>query len=615
MKRGTAWIVSGVCVLLWNAAPIRAQIRESDQALAQQVFKKLLSVAPGKQTDWPPVLIIEDKSEINAFATLQRRDGKLQPVVVCSNALLQKVVDGNADRLAFILGHEIGHHILGHPQAEEQKTGFLQATFSRTQELDADHEGMELAVKAGYSFPGGLSGIRKMIDLGLNYSSFEGLSTDHPSWDERIALLDKQQANLWRSLGAFEDGTYFLVVQNYPLAQRAFRQVTKEFPDSDEAWANLGYAMLMEYADSLDESDLQHFNIGQIVAGGFYKRSKSLEAHVRGVNEELWWDAVGALREAIRLNPSLSLPNANLGIAYLLRPAGKDPGKAAESLEEASKLAPTDASLDPVSRLAEQANLAVAYSAGGDSQKALEELAQVDRSLHKMESPATVSIANAVDYNRAFLLAQSPDTTSQKTAFEALAKFLKTADPSGMWWNAAYSKYSDLSKQFGITPESASHVHSDLNLHFRPVTDLNINSWHMALGDKIVDTTTHLAPAPTVSAVVPRTNLLRYDFTQLGVSVIGTDQVLAIVLSGKNAPAISLHEVGLGNRSHEIHIGMSTEELDHLMQDANYDFRQLTDPDVNYRFYQDLGLAILIKNKMITEVVISQIPNQDKGLI
>ena len=190
--------------------------------------------------------------------------------------------------------------------------------------------------------------------------------------------------------------------------------------------------MLMEYADSLDEADIQRFNVGQIVTGGFYRRSKSLEAHVRGVNEELWSDAVGALREAIRLNPGLSLPRANLGIAYLFRPAGKDPGKAAQYLEDAAKLAPTDSSLDSVARLAESANLAVAYSAAGDNAKALEELGEVDQLWQSPEtrrSRATTPVSNAVAYNRAFLLAQSPDKAEQKRALNDLEAYLRTPIP------------------------------------------------------------------------------------------------------------------------------------------------------------------------------------------
>ena len=241
MTRRAIFTCFGLCLLFFAHTNCSAEIRQSDDALARQVFKQLLSVVPAQQRlPWPPALIIVDKGEINAYASIEKKDAQIQPVVVCYNGLLQDVVEGNADRLAYVLGHELAHHILGHSQIPKENTDFLRATFGRAQELDADREGMELAVKAGYSFNGGLGAMRKMIDLGLNYSSFEGLSSDHPSWYDRIAQLDKEQASIWRSLGSFQNGTYFLVVQNYALAQRAFRQVTKQFPDADEAWANLG---------------------------------------------------------------------------------------------------------------------------------------------------------------------------------------------------------------------------------------------------------------------------------------------------------------------------------------------------------------------------------------
>jgi tetratricopeptide (TPR) repeat protein len=606
-------------LLLLFSIESRAEIREADDLLARQVFKQLLTVVPPNQKlPWPPDLIIVDKEDINAYASIEKKDAQVRPVVVCYNGLLQKVVEGNADRIAYVLGHELAHHILGHTQTPKENTDFLRATFGRDQELEADREGMQLAAEAGYSFNGGLGAIRKMIDLGLNYSSFEGLSSDHPSWYDRITQLDKQQTTIWRSLSAFQNGTFFLVAQNYVLAQRAFGQVTKAFPDADEAWANLGYAMLMEYADSLDESDLQHFNVGQIVAGGFYRRSKSLEARVRGVNEELWWDAVGALREAIRLNPSLSLPRANLGIAYLFRPAGKDPGKATQYLEEAANLAPTDPSLDPISRIAESANLAVAYAAAGDNSKASEMLSTVDRLLQAptiQSSRAISSVKSAVAYNRAFLLAQSTDKNEQKLAFDDLQGYLRSSDPSGMWWKSAYDKYADLSRIFGISPQPVSLVHGDLNLHFRPVTELEINSLHVALGDPMAKTKSEFTPAPSVVPVIPKTNLLRFDFDQLGISLIGSDEILAIVLSGKYAPSISVREAGVGNRSHKLSIGMSTKELDQLMQDSDYDFRQLADPKINYRFYKDVGIAVLVRDGLIAEIVISQIPKDNTGLI
>ncbi|HWZ44768.1 MAG TPA: M48 family metalloprotease, partial [Candidatus Saccharimonadales bacterium] len=322
-----------------------AGVSEADRALAQQVFQQLLAAAPPpRDVPWPPSLELADKDEINAYAAITRHDGNKASTVVCFNGVLKQVVEGNADRLAYVLGHELAHHLLNHTKNPAGETEFLRATFTRDQELAADYRGMELALRAGYSYRGGLSAIHKMIDLGLNYSSFEGLAADHPSWFDRIARLDKEQAGLWRSMSSFDNGVYFLLVQNYPLAERAFRQVAKDFPSSHEAWANLGYALLMQYADSLDTRDLLHFDVGQIVAGGFYRRPKSLEGKVRGIHEELWLDAVNALREALRLQPELSLPKANLGIAYLLRPAGKDVDKAVQLLEEASQLAEKDAS-------------------------------------------------------------------------------------------------------------------------------------------------------------------------------------------------------------------------------------------------------------------------------
>ena len=184
-----------------------------------------------------------------------------------------------------------------------------------------------------------------------------------------------------------------------------------------------------------------------------------------------------------------------------------------------------------------------------------------------------------------------------------------------MWWKSAYDKYADLSRIFGISPQPVSLVHGDLNLHFRPVTELEINSLHVALGDPMAKTKSEFTPAPSVVPVIPKTNLLRFDFDQLGISLIGSDEILAIVLSGKYAPSISVREAGVGNRSHKLSIGMSTKELDQLMQDSDYDFRQLADPKINYRFYKDVGIAVLVRDGLIAEIVISQIPKDNTGLI
>src|SRR6267142_1704623 len=301
--------LAGVCLMVLCAGVAHAEISAERQAQTQQVFARLVAVAPAPAgIPWPPRFEIVEKDDINAYAVVRKKDdGAPDTVVVCFSGLLDKVIEGDADRLAYVLGHELAHHTLGHTKEKPAQTEFLRVTFTRAQELAADRGGAELALRAGYSLKGGLAALHKMSDLGLSYSSFEGLSADHPSMLDRLAQLDRDQQALWRSMSSFNNGVYFLLVQNYALAERAFRQVTKDFPGSYEAWANLGYAQLMQYADSLDTEDLRRFDVGQVVVGGFYRRPQSLESKVRGVNEEMWWDAVGALREALKLKPDLAL--------------------------------------------------------------------------------------------------------------------------------------------------------------------------------------------------------------------------------------------------------------------------------------------------------------------
>lgn len=594
-----------------------AEVKEADQTLAQQVFTQLLSVMPAQHDiPWPPVLQILDKKEVNAYAAIKRNDDNKQALVVCYNGLLQDIAAGDADRLAYILGHELAHHVLGHTKSSAGDTEFLRAVFTREQELAADRKGMELALRAGYSYQGGLSAMRKMIDAGLNYSSFEGLSSDHPSWFDRIAQLDKNQAALWRSMSSFDNGVYFLLVQNYSLAERAFRQVTKDFPGSYDAWANLGYSLLMQYADALDTEDLRRFDVGQIVVGGFYHRPKSLEGKLRGINEELWWDAVGALREAIRLNPDLSLPKANLGVAYLFRPAGKDPGKAAQFLEEATQLAGKDGSLDPVSRLAEDINLAVAYAAQGSSDKAMNTLSQVETSL-KQESPAWLRsaslVSNALAYNRALLLAQSPDGQRQKLAVAALESYLRQTGPSLAWWQLAYQRYASLCKQSGTAPKPQNVLLAESSVKFRPVASLEFGKGRITLGERLTEAKQALGAASSSSPAVRGTNLLQIEYPGQGIKLLGTEEVLAITLSGEKAPALNIREMGLSTKPVQLRVGMSVAELEQIVGDADYDFRQLLDPDLNYRFYSDLGIAVLTENSKVVELVISQVPKRQVG--
>src|SRR5690606_8369600 len=131
-----------------------------------------------------------------------------------------------------------------------EQVALAQFAADRDQETAADSIGMHLAVKAGYSYRKATRGILRMIDVGLDEAPFQALASTHPSWFDRAAFTnamqgDRQQASLWQAMGAFANGNYFLLVEQYEAAARSFKRVTAEFPNSHEAWANLGFALLM----------------------------------------------------------------------------------------------------------------------------------------------------------------------------------------------------------------------------------------------------------------------------------------------------------------------------------------------------------------------------------
>lgn len=271
-------------------APAKAEIeagvlnsqQDASLVLLNAVWDQVLaSVKRPAGLVWPPRLHVLTEAEMkaakmdmrtpNAFATLY----KGAPLVCVNQALLNTIVEGNTHRLAFIIGHELSHILLGHVRrAAVVHTPFVQIMFTRSQELAADKRGMEIALAANYSFSEAVSAPKRFIELGREYPPL--WPANHPSWTQRLALLEKERASLWKSMGAFNNGVLFLNVEQYVSAAQCFASVIEEFPDCYEAQADLGYARLMQYCDLLRPEDVRDFGISQIMAGGFYERPDSL---------------------------------------------------------------------------------------------------------------------------------------------------------------------------------------------------------------------------------------------------------------------------------------------------------------------------------------------------
>lgn len=150
----------------------------------------------------------------NAFQTV---DSRGRPIVGFTLALIAEA--RNADEIAYVMGHESAHHILGHipKRAETAMTGALVAgvlaqasgagpeairaaqqmgaevgarTYSREFELEADALGAEIAFRAGFDPVRGTGFFDRLPDPG---DQFLG---SHPPNAQRKALVARVVAGL-----------------------------------------------------------------------------------------------------------------------------------------------------------------------------------------------------------------------------------------------------------------------------------------------------------------------------------------------------------------------------------------------------------------------------------
>jgi tetratricopeptide (TPR) repeat protein len=599
-----------------------------------EVSQRLLAVVKDHPDNlaWPPTFKLEHAKKLNAYATVEvnpRADGsgiarldgngRYLPYVAVDDLLVDDVIQSDPDRLAMVIGHELSHILLGHvlpgSLTNGAKTESALAIFSSEQEHDADISGIKLALAAGYSYRGTLSALEvwttsdfKAKYPKLNYTSFEAVGIDHPSWADRLIYIDKDKASVWKATSAFENGIFFLTVQQYPSAEQAFARVVEEFPASYDAWANLGYARLMMYLDGFDAGDLKRYDIGQIIVGSFYQRPE--EFRIRGVNARIWQKAVDSLDKALELRPDLSLAKANLGIAYLLKPEGKDANTAGRDLEQAVALLKSDKNLDDFNRGAVLINAAVAELSKGQFDLAQEHLKQA-RKLGGKNS----ALFGAADYNSA-LLALSADSRKQsegtaganteKMAASLLADFLEKTTPASVWWGLGYELYAQLTKKQSIKPKSKEELSAGSRVQLRPIPSVEVQPGQLVtLSDRTDDVKSRIKPL-TVAPVVQRTiEMLHHQPS--GSDILAGRGVVAIFLHGPTAPTLRVQGFGTGAEMKVLSIGMMQGEVERILG-PNSGFVPFVDPVVKYHFYPEVGVGVRYNNQhRVIELLIAQV--------
>ena len=636
-------------------------LQSPEVQLVEAVTQRLLAAVdtlPSKYKDkqinqfvWPPPVWLINSPQLEAYTTrwymkndqsmhpvgdwvigkddgkdkilpVERMSGKFYPYIVLSLSVISDPIEGEADRLALFIGHELGHILLGHvldtSPSDMAQTKTISNIYSQEEELAADLLGMKLALAAGYSYEGARSlwlridseEFRTKTNGEWNFSSFEGLPLSHPSESERMEHIDKEKESIWRAMVAFENGVFFLGAQQYAAAEECFLRVVdrRAFPDSYEAWANLGYARLMRYLDSLNERDLRRYGVGQLVVGSFYVRKESLRAKVRGV-PEAWDKAVEALRKALELRPDLALVKANLGVAYLLSSMGKNTAEASKYLEQAVTEAmkkEADKNLVPRNKAAILINAAVALTADGREEAALRRLEQAEDLIRDDEMLAVLK------YNRALLWARGSDHALRKKAVAEIESYLESTSPASLWWRLGYERYVELSRRLGFTPKSRQEMEREQDVGMlRRVTSVRVAPRLLVTLSDRVDLVKRKLGIGHGIPVMAGSNLVQMIYRQRGVKLLANrGVVVAIFLRGKSAPPLQIRRMGIGSKAVPLRVGIRVEEVEAVLG-KDSEREPLLDPMVEYDYYPEAGVAIKYNGeKRVEELVVIQVSEE-----
>lgn len=134
---------------------------------AQEVYDNLLQYT-GLPGNIPPLFVIDDP-QVNAF---------MSPVgLVVTTGILHFVKD--KDELAAVIGHEMGHFVLGHLRGELTDD-------SRIHEENCDKFGIYLLMRAGYN---PCEAKNLWVRMGHSFGD-DILTDDHPSPSQRAYALD-----------------------------------------------------------------------------------------------------------------------------------------------------------------------------------------------------------------------------------------------------------------------------------------------------------------------------------------------------------------------------------------------------------------------------------------
>jgi len=416
------------------------------QADLEAMVKELDSVMPrDPKLEYPIKCWIEVDPTVNAFATMEKQEGKNPRAALAVNTGLVAEVKGDKRIIRAVLAHEVAHLSAGHVSGFHFVAEDLEVLYTRQKEYDADMLGAAALQRLGHSKKDAVDML--MMLEGLNDRKgwwFENLTADHADPKERaVQIMDNP--SVMKSLLSFDTGLAFADSRRWALAQRFFEEALKQEPKLKEAHVNAAQCTLIYYYDLLP------FDVREAwlrVDFGPLLTKPSISARGNVVTDgdrKRYQTAVSRIQSASVAVPDSTRLKELLAIAQVLEPDGNR-DVVAKGVAALKALSTTDA----WDKIRYANNAAVGLHRLGDLDSGYALLIAAHR--------GNEAFVPAAAENLGRIRVSSRSKTDEEIACDQMYTFLLYANAAAPYRDAVVKAYEDSCKTLGIAPKKIEPV-------------------------------------------------------------------------------------------------------------------------------------------------------------
>lgn len=259
MNRFSTLLVFFFFTLAANALTI-----EEKAKIVENVYKKVYA-AMGQAQDRPKFLF--DSKQASKIAYMMKdKDGK--PIIGFEEKafdVCEKFGTKRDEAIAYLLGHEISHHHLGHHWGSEFSSAYsvnnliaelktIDKAEIKKFETQADERGGIYCYLAGYNVQGISEDLLRNLYIAYNITN----SPKYPTLEERIQLAKERDSIVSTYIKVFETANYAMLLNEYEIAIDGYEYVIGKGFHSREVYNNLGVLYFLKAVELSDKDDIKY---------------------------------------------------------------------------------------------------------------------------------------------------------------------------------------------------------------------------------------------------------------------------------------------------------------------------------------------------------------------